>query len=99
MHSFTFDIPLNAQQFFLLLLAVFREESFTVDEPFSENLFMVWATIGKQCFDSGDEILNAEFMESSTSALRAITQKLQDAKAADFLKVKFFSIFYSSYYF
>ncbi len=53
-----------------------------------ENLFMVWTTIGKQCFESGDQINNNEFMESATSALRAITQKLQDAKAAAFLQVK-----------
>ena len=49
---------------------------------------MVWATIAKQCFDSGDQMSSDEFMESATSALRAITQKLQDAKAAEFLKVK-----------
>ncbi len=53
----------------------------------SENLFVFWATIGKQCFDSEEKISNNEFLESATSALRAITQKLQDSKSAGFLQV------------
>ena len=49
---------------------------------------MAWTTIGKQCFDSEEANSNSEFLESATSALRAITQKLQDAKSAEFLKVE-----------
>ena len=49
---------------------------------------MAWATIGKTCFESNDQMSDNDFMESATSALRAITQKLQDSNAGGFLQVR-----------
>ena len=53
----------------------------------------MWTTIGKQCFDCEEKNLDSEFLESATSALRALTQKLLDANAAEFLEIVFFKIY------
>ena len=63
---------------------------------------MAWATIGKTCFESNDQMSDNDFMESATSALRAITQKLQDSNAGGFLLmnvgIRYFSYVSNDYF-